>query len=338
MTSQVRQMRYFALIALFLMIFSVTHAQDTIECEAGFRLVEHTMGSVCVVETPQRVVALEWTYVENLLALGVQPVGVADIEGFNTWVKIPIALDEDVVDVGDRSEPNLEVIAELSPDLIIMLTYNAGEIFDDLSAIAPTLVFNPYPEDVTISQYGEMTTTFNTIATTLNREAEGQAVLAHMEATYDRAQSALEAAGRGGEAFILSQGWTYDNVATFRLFTDNGMAVQILEQIGLENAWDAAPHPYGFTEIGIEGFAELRELDFNFFYVAQDSDNDFLEESPLWNSLNFVQLDKAYWMGGDVWLFGGPLSAELLVETVLTNMGIELPEAEATPEVTEVSG
>jgi ABC-type Fe3+-hydroxamate transport system substrate-binding protein len=335
MTLQVHKLRHFALIALFLLVFGVTRAQDVTECEAGFRLVEHTMGTVCVVETPQRVVALEWTYVENLLALGVQPVGIADIEGFNTWVKIPLTLDESVVDVGDRSEPNLEVIAQLNPDLIIMLTYNAAEIFDELSAIAPTLVFNPYPEDVTISLYDEMTTTFMTMAETLNRVEEGQAALAHMEDTYARAQSALEAAGRGGEAFILSQGWTYDNVATFRLFTDNAMAVQILEQIGLENAWDADPHMYGFTEIGIEGFAELRELDFNFFYVAQENDNVYFEESPIWNSLNFVQSDKAYWLGGDVWLFGGPLSAELLVETVLTNMGIGLPAAEATPEATE---
>jgi hypothetical protein len=39
-------------------------------------------------------------------------------------------------------------------------------------------------------------------------------------------------------------------------------------------------------------------------------------------------------MGGDVWLFGGPLSAEVLVDTVLTTMNVELPAADATPEAT----
>jgi hypothetical protein len=51
----------------------------------------------------------------------------------------------------------------------------------------------------------------------------------------------------------------------------------------------------------------------------------------------FVQNDRAYWLGENVWLFGGPLSAELLVESVLNQMGIELPEAEdvtATAEAT----
>ncbi len=35
-----------------------------------------------VTTTPTRIVALEWVYVENLLALGIQPVGVADIDGY----------------------------------------------------------------------------------------------------------------------------------------------------------------------------------------------------------------------------------------------------------------
>lgn len=322
-----------ALLALFILVyaFSTIHAQ-TGSCEAGFRLIQHTMGETCIPENVERVVALEWTYVEDILALGLQPVGIADIEGYHNWVKIPPALDENVVDVGTRNEPNLEAIAELNPDLIIGVQFRVTENYDDLSAIAPTLVFNPYPDDLTVSQYAEMIKTFSTIATVLNRDAAGEAVLAQMQATYDRARTALEDAGRGGEAFILSQGWTYDNAATFRLFTDNAMAVQILKQLGLENAWDDAPQLYGFTEIGIEGFAALKDDDFNFFYVAQEADNDFFVASPLWSSLNFVASDKAYWMGGDVWLFGGPLSAEVMVATVLNGMGIELPAAEAAPE------
>jgi iron complex transport system substrate-binding protein len=64
--------------------------------------------------------------------------------------------------------------------------------------------------------------------------------------------------------------------------------------------------------------------------VAQEGDNQFFAESPLWSNLGFVQAERAYWMGGDVWLFGGPLSAQLLVDTTLQNMGVELPAAEET--------
>ena len=63
-------------------------------------------------------------------------------------------------------------------------------------------------------------------------------------------------------------------------------------------------------------------------------DNDFFAKSSLWSKLAFVKSQRAYWMGGDVWLFGGPLSAEVLTDTVLTAMQVELPTTtlEATPD------
>lgn len=70
-------------------------------------------------QTATRVIALEWVYAENLLALGIQPVGVADIQGYKQYVNVQPSLTESVVDVGTRQEPNLEAIAQLKPDLIL---------------------------------------------------------------------------------------------------------------------------------------------------------------------------------------------------------------------------
>lgn len=317
----IRGLFFAALAALLIMLAQTSvYAQDT--CEAGTRQVEHVMGVACVPENPQRVVALEWRFVENLLALGIQPVAVADINGYHRWVKIPLELSADTVDIGTRNEPNLEAIAALNPDLIIGVAFRLTENYDDLSAIAPTLVFDPYPADLS-SQYDEMLTSFRQMAAAVNREVEAEAVLAHMDMHFAEARNALESAGRLGESFILSQGWVTDGTATFRLFTDNAMAVQFLERIGLANAWADAPQLYGYTEVGIEGFAELNEKTFNFFYVAQNEANDEFAASPLWSSLKFVQDEQAYWLGGDVWMFGGPLSAEVLVDTVLQAMGVE---------------
>lgn len=320
------------LVVLTALTVSTVMAQDseTPKCTAGFRLITHAMGKVCVSEQPQRVVTLEWSYTEDVLALGVQPVGVADIKGYDNWVKIPIALDASVQDVGTRQQPNLEVIAKLNPDLIITPDFRLADNYDELSAIAPTLVFAPYPTDGS-SHYDEMINTMQTLATALGRESQGQAVLQHLNDHYAAAKAALEQSGHGGESFILSQGWNDEQVATFRLFTENAMAVQILERIGLKNAWNDAPQQYGYTEVGIEGFAQLANSDFNFFYVAQGEDNTLFEQSALWSKLPFVQNGHTYWMGGDVWLFGGPYSAELLVDTVLTRLGVPLPSATLEP-------
>lgn len=289
-------------------------------CPDGGRLIVHAAGETCVPEGVERVVALEWTYIENLLALGVQPVGAADIAGYGNWVQIPVDLDSAVVDVGTRQEPNLEVIASLDPDLILGVNFRHEPVYAQLSAIAPTLLFDPYPVDMT--QYEEMISTFTTIAHVLNREAEGQAVLDALDAYFADAAAALQSAGLVGETFILSQSFPSGDIPTFRLFTENALAVQVMEQIGLENAWDDAPQQFGFSTVDFEAFANIDDT--NFLYVAQDDYHPVLIASPLWNGLSFVQSSQAYWLGGDVWLFGGPLSAEVLVDIVLEAMGAPL--------------
>ena len=322
--------------ALALSFPMTVSAQDTVTCADGEHAFTHALGTACVPENAERVVTLEWSYTEDLLALGLQPVGAADIAGYESWVKIPIALDEAVVDVGTRQEPNLEQIASLNPDLIIAPASRVSENFDDLSAIAPTLAFDAYPTDGT-THYTEMTRTFRTIAQAVGRDAEAEQVLTDVEAYFAAAAVALEDAGHADETFVLSQGFMSSDVPTFRLFTDNAMAVEILTNIGLENAWDDAPQLYGFTTVDMEGIAGISG-DTNFIYVAQDDYEATMAESALWNAVPFVAAGRAYWLGGDVWLFGGPLSAVVLVDTVLAGLGVPLPEptpaVEATAEAT----
>jgi len=281
------------------------------------RVIRHALGESTISGIPQRIVALEWTYVEDLLALGIQPIGVADIEGYHDWVKVPISLDPGVVDVGERGEPNLEALTGLKPDLIITAAFRSAANYVQLKAIAPTIAFDSYPTDESITQYDEMRQTFLMIADLVGRTAEGEAVLAQMEAKFAAARTQLEAAGKLGESFVLAQAFGGDTVQ-IRLFTDNAMATEIVTQLGLENGWDGPFDQYGFTTVSIETLPELGDV--NFFYVVQDDNNVFTREAiaPLWNELTFVQNDKAYPLGGDTWLFGGPLSAELVVDKVMT--------------------
>lgn len=278
-------------------------------CEAGFTLIQHAMGDTCVPDDAESVVALEWSYIEDLLALDVQPIGVADIEGYNNWVDIPVELSADVVDVGTRQEPNLEQIAMLNPDVIITSTLRSAENYDELSAIAPTIAFEGYPAG---SHYDGMIDTFNTIATVVDRTAEAEAVLDALNASYAETQTAL--AELEVTDFVLAQSYLSSDAPVFRLFTDNAMAVEILGKIGLTNAWDDAPQQYGFTTVDFEGFDGIDDV--LFFYIAQPDANEVITASPVWGVLPFVQSENAYWLGGDVWLFGGPLSAQTLVNTI----------------------
>lgn len=282
------------------------------------RTIQHALGELEIEGTPERVVVLEWTYAEDLLAVGVQPVGVADVEGYTTWLNVEPALSDDVADVGTRQEPSLESIAALEPDLIIGIQFRHEPIYDDLSSIAPTLLFNPYPEDPSFGQLDEMRQTFLAIAEAVGRTAEAEQVLSDLDASFEEAASALEEAGAAGTPFLLVQAFTSQDQPQMRVFTDTSMASQIMERIGLENAWEGEFDPYGFNTVGVEALTTVDDA--SFFYVVQSDDDVFANqwaENPVWQSLAFVQEGRTYPLGGDTWLFGGPLSSQLIAEKIV---------------------
>ena len=73
-----------------------------------------TRRSTCPRRRPTKVVGLEWGVVENLITLGVMPVGVADVKGYTTWVSAA-KLDAAVKDVGTRGESSVDAIVALEP-------------------------------------------------------------------------------------------------------------------------------------------------------------------------------------------------------------------------------
>jgi iron complex transport system substrate-binding protein len=88
----------------------------------------------------QRIVGLEWLPVELLLALGIKPYGIADIPNYNLWVNEP-ALPAGVIDVGLRTEPNLELLTQMKPSFLVW-SAGYGPSADVLARIAPGQGFN----------------------------------------------------------------------------------------------------------------------------------------------------------------------------------------------------
>ena len=287
-------------------------AQTASPCKG--QTVTHALGQTCVPGIPKRVVALEWAYAEDVLALGVQPVGVADIRGYNEYVKVPVLLSASVQDVGTRQQPSLEKLRALQPDLIITSRLRAAQNHAQLSAIAPTLVFDAYSGE---SQYGEMRTTFSQIGKVLGRSGTARQVLSNLDARLDRVRTNLKTAGRGGESVVFAQAYTGGGgTPTMRLFTDNSLVGQVLERLGLVNAWKAQPQPYGFSEVSLEALAGLNTK--NFLYVTQREDAVFAAPSikPLWQGLSFVKANRTHALDERTWTFGGPLSALTLANGI----------------------
>jgi iron complex transport system substrate-binding protein len=104
--------------------------------------VETLFGDVEIEDRPTNVVAIGWSDAETALALGVQPVGVADWQAYGGAGVGPWAadlFDGEPVSVGTM-EPNLEAIASLEPDVILdTRSDNSQERHDLLSPVAPVV-------------------------------------------------------------------------------------------------------------------------------------------------------------------------------------------------------
>ncbi|UYI46228.1 Fe(3+) dicitrate ABC transporter substrate-binding protein [Vibrio natriegens] len=89
---------------------------------------------------PKRIVVLEYSFVDALAVIGISPVGVADDKDPTRIIPQVRDLIKPWTSVGMRSQPNLEVIAQLKPDLIIADSYRHKISLHDLSQIAPTIL------------------------------------------------------------------------------------------------------------------------------------------------------------------------------------------------------
>ncbi|SHM94658.1 ABC transporter substrate-binding protein [Gracilibacillus kekensis] len=269
-------------------------------------------------EVPERIVVLEWVYAENLLALDVQPVGMADIEGYHDWVNIEPEVGEDVEDVGTRQEPNLEAIQALEPDVIITANFRHEAIMDSLKEIAPTLAYNSYPEEGEGTQYEEMESTFKEMAKLVQKEDKADQLLADLDQTYSDIETEIDEAGVDNTDFVLAQAYSSDNSPVIRLFKDNAMATEIMTKIGLENAYESEGFQvYGFDETSVESLQTAQNA--QFFYIVQEDDNIFsnqLAGNPAWEELAFVKEESTYQLPGDTWTFGGPLSAGVFANQI----------------------
>ncbi|MEU4641910.1 iron-siderophore ABC transporter substrate-binding protein [Micromonospora sp. NPDC023814] len=104
------------------------------------REITHAMGTTKVPADPKRVVVLDTDKIDTALSLGVTPVGAATAGEAKSW---PTYFGEEklagIKEVGVLTEPDLEAINALKPDLILGSKFRQEKFYDELAAIAPTV-------------------------------------------------------------------------------------------------------------------------------------------------------------------------------------------------------
>jgi iron complex transport system substrate-binding protein len=292
---------------------------DTATVASGPVDVTDERGTVHLDAPATKIVSLEWGLTENLVALGVKPAGEADVKGYNLWdTSAPI--DASTPDVGNRGEPSLDAIVALHPDLVVTTTDLPENVIKQIASRVPVLALRGSDSSDPI---GYMRRTVETLAKVTGTQAQGEKILAGFDAKVDAAKADLEKAGKTGAPFVMADGWIDNGTVSVRLYTPGSFLGGVAAELGLKNQWTTGgDKDYGLATTDVEGLTKITDTDTTFVYGANDSDGgdpfaDGLKDNKVWKQLPFLTAGHVSRIPDGIWPFGGPLSAERYVDTLV---------------------
>ncbi|MCM3656281.1 iron-siderophore ABC transporter substrate-binding protein [Agromyces mediolanus] len=263
---------------------------------SGTQPIEHARGTTEVPAAPQRVVALEPVELDTAVALGITPVGAAvasNVAGVPDYLGVT-----GVQPVGTVPEPDLEAIAALKPDLILGTEARHSKLYEQLSAIAPTVFMqtqaDPWQENVLL------------IGAALGQPEEAKALLDGFNERCDRIAEEFDVEGKTVN-LIRPRDET-----TLSLYGPTSFAGSALECAGLTI-------PAREWEDGLQAdLSPENVLDATADYVlvtsADPSDDATIPPAIAQNRSAFPSLtlvDTSYWVSGV-----GPKGGDLVLDEI----------------------
>ncbi|MDR5867389.1 ABC transporter substrate-binding protein [Halomonas koreensis] len=253
-----------------------------------------------------RLATLDWSQAETLVALGAPPRAAAQVDAYHAWVDEP-SLPESTLDLGLRSQPNLERLADLAPDRIL-ISPRFANLTPRLERIAPVealALFSPGRD--TWTEIHEFTRTLGELA---RRPEAATRLIEETEARIDSLRERLD----GDEPpLVIVQFMDSRHV---RVFGASGLFQAVLDRLDLDNAWTGNTNAWGFSLVGIEALAGL---DARLVVVEPypAGVREALDDSGLWRHL--VETSRgAPIVLPPIWSFGALPSASRFAELLVT--------------------
>ncbi len=268
-------------------------------------------------QAAERIAAIDWAQAETLLALGLAPLAIAEPDGYREWVGKP-ELPATVADIGSRRAPNLERLAALKPDLILSHDLLAA-MQPGLEAIAPvrSVVFGGNGQDT----WRTIVSATRDLGAQTKRDAEVEALLTKADAAFAQARRRIEAAGLAGSPVYVVRLVTG---SALRIDGARSMAAEVLQRLGLRNAYDGPVNEWGFATAEIDALAGDPEA----FVLAVGPNAPgtmaAMFESPVGRALPAVGAGRVRELPV-VWTYGGVPSAMRMADAIADALAPDTP-------------
>ncbi|WP_417559427.1 Fe(3+) dicitrate ABC transporter substrate-binding protein [Marinomonas sp.] len=287
------------LLSFSLSIQAVSSAQDSIK-----NSVEDSKGTFSINYVPKRIVVLELSFVDALAAVGVSPVGIADDKDPERILKEIRNEIGEWTSVGTRSQPSLETISALKPDLIIADISRHEGVYADLQKIAPTLILPSRR-----ANYEENLHATAIIGKAIGKDKEMQARLKlHAQRMADFAKQLPE----GKE---VQFGVARDD-ALF-LHTADSYAGGVIRALGLKNA-NTGRSDDAYRQTSLEQFLAVNPDYFIVGNYVTPSIVDKWKNEPLWSVLKAAKNHHIYSVNPNTWSrCRGIISAETMGQDLI---------------------
>ncbi len=269
--------------------------------------IQDSRGEQVFSESPQRVVVLNWDLLEQVIELGVTPVGAPNLPSYSEWVVQP-AVPEGVEDIGTRAEPNFDKIAALNPDVIIVASPQK-DLIPALERIAPVVYISKFEQQDQASELA--IEQFKKHATLFEKEELAEKKLQAMDARFKELKGKLQAVF--GEQLPEVVTLRFASTTAVYLYGENSGTQYVQDKLGLTTALPQPAAQWGIIQKRLNELQNVK--DGYVLYILPFPHEDKLNKSMLWKAMPFVRKGHVNSVRS-VWSYGGAMSLLYTAEAI----------------------
>lgn len=271
------------------------------------RTISTIKGDIEIPAEPKKIAGMLYVFADQLLALGIEPTAMVTYNdlGFPEYLADQM---KDTTAIGSGESPNFEALLQAEPDLILASKTLNEANYEQLSKIAPTILFDN-------EEKGDWERFMET-ATVLGKEKEAQAVKDAYDAKVTTTHDELAVKAKNETvAYMRVQDKQLQLIKpddNFTLFGALGLTPASVDSVDFQGSWNVAVSEEILPELNPDRlFIILRPGEENKVVL-----NNIMDTS-IWSNLNAVKNDHVYIGDANLWFAGyGPIGLSKIIDEI----------------------